>query len=242
MLTGSPWFLPADGEAFSSQREHGAHVHVVGCAERLYCCCLLGRQGRVGPAALSCEHRNKILLRILIGRSALKTPDILQNSWKKYELQSVPYFHILLSNTLPQPIPLCAWKRYCSLTGPGAAQQVSDRPMAVLSVQPQPPEWLWPAHLSPRCFHFPLGSPLWCAPLLPAASCIAALASSHHLSSSALPEVGAQPGQVRFLSSLIFCDLEEFLQRAAGKSAVIFLLLSAVRCQCDNNHDAQRLF
>lgn len=52
-----------------------------------------------------------------------KTPDILQNSWKKYKLQSVPYFHILLSTALPQPISLCAWKRCCSLTGPGAASR-----------------------------------------------------------------------------------------------------------------------
>lgn len=156
-------------------------------------------------------------MRILIGRHAWKTPDIFQNSWRKYELQSVPYFCILWSTTLPQPIPLRVWKQRCSLTRPGTAQQVSDGPVAVLSVHPQPPGWLWPAHLSPWCFHFPLGSPLWRTPLLPTASRTAALASSHHLSGSALPEVGAQPGRVRFLSSLIFCDLEEFLQRAAGK-------------------------
>lgn len=42
-LAGSPCFLPAGGETLSS---HEAHVHAVGCAERLRCCCLLGMAGK----------------------------------------------------------------------------------------------------------------------------------------------------------------------------------------------------
>lgn len=155
---------------------HGARVAIVFCSKKkprwscqLCCPCLLGTSEK--NEVCSTATVNTGINRILIGKHSWKTPDFLQNSWKKDKLYYYYQLHCL--NRSP-----CVCGSFAArFLGPETTKQVSDGVKVVLSSHHQLLGWLWPAQLSLRCSCFPLGTP-WalcdvCSrvhPVLPAAS------------------------------------------------------------------------
>lgn len=172
------------------------------------------------------------------------------------------YYHQL---HCPNLFP-CVFESFAAhLLGWETPQQVRDWMKLDLSSHHQHTGWLWPAHFSLQYFCFPLGT-VWalCDGLLILSAASASHATAPHscransalrpqllttgVALPALPSqrLTTQSSEVHFLSSLIFYNLKEFLQHRVkftpGKISLTLSFMSAIRCQCDNNHDTQRLF